>query len=422
MSFRKLHSQLIRYYIDRTKLTLPLIKYRFYDKEENNHDYEQGSSNENYFQCSPKHFGVTLATAVGATLLWNKENLPKVFPIVNAAVPTRSDGNRYKFNFIADVVEKTASAVVYIGIEDDLRSDFFTGKPVTLSNGSGFIISEDGLILTNAHVLETRRRTRVIVRLHDGSSFPATVESMDMKSDLATIRIKCNKKLPTIKLGSSNELRPGEFVIAIGSPLTLANTVTAGVVSTVHRTAPELGLRGSSMDYIQTDAAITFGNSGGPLVNLDGEAIGINSMKVAAGISFAIPIDYVKEFLKKAEAQNQKRGKGNKLDINRPDGLPRKYLGITMLTLTAEIIRELQMRNHRIPHDLRAGVLVWTVAVGSPAHASGLQPGDIVTHINGQVIESAATVYKILESISTLNITVLRGQSRLQINVKAEDN
>ncbi|XP_039279558.1 serine protease HTRA2, mitochondrial [Nilaparvata lugens] len=420
MSLRKLYSPSIRYFMNRSKSTASLINDSFYQKEKK-YNYEKESTSETYFQFRLKHIYLTFAAAAGATLLWNKkEHFPKVLPSVEAAVPNRSDGNRYKFNFIADVVEKTASAVVYIGIEDDLRSDFFTGKPVTLSNGSGFIISEDGLILTNAHVLETRRRTRVIVKLHDGSSFPATVESMDMKSDLATIRIKCNKKLPTIKLGSSHELRPGEFVIAIGSPLTLANTVTAGVVSTVHRTGPELGLRGSSMDYIQTDAAITFGNSGGPLVNLDGEAIGINSMKVAAGISFAIPIDYAKEFLKKAEAQNKR--KGNKLDINRPDGLPRKYLGITMLTLTAEIIRELQMRNHRIPHDLTFGVLVWTVAVGSPAHVSGLQPGDIVTHINGQVIESATTVYKILENISTLNITVLRGQSRLQINVKAEDN
>ncbi|KAG6464825.1 hypothetical protein O3G_MSEX014753 [Manduca sexta] len=240
----------------------------------------------------------------------------------------------------------------------------------------------------------------------DGSTHTGLVEDVDVKSDLATLRIPVNG-LPTMKLGSSADIKPGEWVVAMGSPLALSNTVTAGVVSSTQRASKELGLKDKDMVYIQTDAPITFGNSGGPLVNLDGEAIGINSMKVTSGISFAIPIDYVKEFLSKRKVKSPQVSK--------------RYLGITMLSLTPNILMELRMRNPEMPTDIENGILVWKVIIGSPAYNGGLQPGDIVTKINGKSVYSATDIYTSLENTTgTLRIDIVRGRQKLTLSITPE--
>uniref|UniRef100_A0A1Q3F965 Serine protease HTRA2, mitochondrial n=1 Tax=Culex tarsalis TaxID=7177 RepID=A0A1Q3F965_CULTA len=339
-----------------------------------------------------------------------------LFPSVAAATTFKDlKGRRAMHNFIADVVDVSAPAVVYIEIKDTRHYDFFSGQPVTISNGSGFIVEEDGLILTNAHVVISKPNAMVTVKLLDGRTFPGTVEDVDSNSDLATVRIKC-KGLPVMKLGKSAELRSGEWVVALGSPLALNNTVTAGVVSSTQRASQELGLRGKDINYIQTDAAITFGNSGGPLVNLDGEAIGINSMKVTPGISFAIPIDHAKEFLLKGADRRKAKGfSTEKIPV-------RRYMGITMLTLTAEILRELRQRSHNVPDSVRSGILVWKVIQGSPAHVGGLYPGDIITSINGREVKNSADVYELLTAKEReLNITIYRGVERLTVKVTPED-
>nr|CAD7604903.1 unnamed protein product [Timema genevievae] len=289
--------------------------------------------------------------------------------------------------------------------------DFFTGHPATASNGSGFIVHKDGLILTNAHVVIGKPHSQVQVRLHDGSVYPGVVEDVDMKSDLATIRIQ-RKDLTVMKLGSSASARPGEFVVALGSPLSLSNTITAGVISSVNRGSEELGLKGRDMGYIQTDAAITFGNSGGPLVNLDGEAIGINSMKVTAGISFAIPIDYAKEFLDASEQRSKFKGSAA--------ATKRRYMGITMLTLTPQIISEILAR-HKLPEGVTHGVLVWKVVVASPAYTAGLKPGDIVTHINNKPVKGANDIYMALEAGKPLVMMVVRENKRFEVTVIPEE-
>ncbi|XP_011871993.1 PREDICTED: serine protease HTRA2, mitochondrial-like isoform X2 [Vollenhovia emeryi] len=335
------------------------------------------------------------------------------WPAVRAISPP-SDGNRNrdKYNFIADVVEISAPAVVYIEIKDSNKIDFFTGKPMTTSHGSGFIINQDGLILTNAHVVVNKPNILVKVRLYDGSTYTGMVEHVDLQSDLATVRIN-KTNLPVMKLGCSANIRPGEFVVAIGSPLSLSNTITSGVVSSVSRQSQELGLNNKRMEYIQTDAAITFGNSGGPLVNLNGEAIGINAMKVTPGISFAIPIDYAKEFLKKAESHKKNK------DVTFREALKRRYMGITMQTLTPEILNEMQQSNEYV--NVRHGVLIWRVVIGSPAYRAGLKPGDVVTHANEKPVLDSSNIYAILEQSEKINLQIIRKDRVLYVQVKPDD-
>lgn len=390
-------------------------------------------------------YGAATLTGVGLLLLaWQRQSnarrlirmneghgmRPRVsinFPRVHAALPFGDAGDNYpskdgqnlrassRFNFIADVVENAAPAVVNIEIKG---RDPFTGAEVTVSNGSGFIVDEDGLILTNAHVVA--HRAHVHVKLHDGRSFEGRVGDLDYASDLATIQINC-KGLPTLKLGTSAGLRPGEFVVAMGSPLALSNTITAGVVSSVHREGSELGLGHKNMDYIQTDAAITFGNSGGPLVNLDGEVIGINSMKVTAGISFAIPADYAKEFLDTARKQKSRGWFGSGSAAGEAEKKRRRYIGVTMLTLTPSIVLELQQRQSDFPSGVTRGVFIWRIVVGSPAHNGGLQPGDVVTAINGQDVKSANDLYRAVENSTELRLVVMRRNKKLALTVVPQD-
>lgn len=387
-------------------------------------------------------FGLGAGICIGVTtktiyneVTANNKLLQKAYPSLHAASPLLENkplncnknvdsappdtSKKLIFNFIADAVEKVSDKVVYIDIKDSRRR--YTGKRnQSVSNGSGFIVSEDGLILTNAHVVTNRPRSSIVmVRLQNGSEYEGVVEDIDALSDLALIRIKCESLSP-VTLGKSGDLRPGEFVAALGSPLSLSNTITAGVVSSVGRASKELGLRGKDIQYIQTDATITFGNSGGPLINMEGEVIGINSMTVTSGISFAIPSDYAIDFIKRAEKKKVELAKY-------PDSVStdrRRYLGVTMLTLTQSILLELQARGtapQNIPSDVTHGIFIWRVVVGSPAYQSGLQPGDIVTHINNFEIHSSRDVYKFLEGKGDLVMIVIRNGQRYTVSVVPEE-
>ncbi|XDC56704.1 hypothetical protein R6Z07M_007886 [Ovis aries] len=314
---------------------------------------------------------------------------------------------RYKFNFIADVVEKIAPAVVHI--ELFLRHPLF-GRNVPLSSGSGFIMSEAGLIVTNAHVVSSTNtvsgRQQLRVQLQDGDTYEATIKDIDKKSDIATIKIHPKKKLPALLLGHSADLRPGEFVVAIGSPFALQNTVTTGIVSTAQRDGRELGLRDSDMDYIQTDAIINYGNSGGPLVNLDGEVIGINTLKVAAGISFAIPSDRITRFL--SEFQD-KTGKDWK----------KRFIGIRMRTITPSLVEELKASNPDFP-AVSSGIYVQEVVPNSPSQRGGIQDGDIIVKVNGRPLADSSELQEAVLTESALLLEVRRGNDDLLFSIAPE--
>ncbi|KAK6328661.1 hypothetical protein J4Q44_G00006390 [Coregonus suidteri] len=344
---------------------------------------------------------------------------------------------RHKYNFIADVVERIAPAVVHIEL---YRKMAYSKREVAVASGSGFVVSEDGQIVTNAHVVANKHRVKV--ELKSGATYDAKIKDVDEKSDIALLKIDspvrevtrgtvsglswlpCHGvsvvlefningfvlfyeiKLPVLMLGHSSDLRPGEFVVAIGSPFSLQNTVTTGIVSTTQRGGKELGLRNSEMEYIQTDAIINYGNSGGPLVNLDGEVIGINTLKVTAGISFAIPSDKIREFL--TESYNrQSRGRA---------GAKKRYIGVRMMTLTPALTKELKVRHKDFP-DITSGAYVMEVISKTPAAAGGLKEHDVIISINGQRISSATDVSTIIKKDTTLQVVVRRGNEDAIITI-----
>ncbi|KAM9361115.1 serine protease HTRA1 [Symphorus nematophorus] len=312
---------------------------------------------------------------------------------------------RYKFNFIADVVDKIVPAVVHLELFQRLP---FSSEEVSVSSGSGFVVSEDGWIITNAHVLTNKQRIKV--QLKSGSHYDATVKDVDQKMDVALIKIEPDSALPVLHLGQSSDLRPGEFVVAVGSPFSLQNTVTTGIISTTQRNGLELGFKDSDMDYIQTDAIINYGNSGGPLVNLDGDVIGINTLKVAAGISFAIPADRIREFL--AESYNRQ--------INGNPAQKKKYIGVRMLQLSPSLIRELKERVAEFP-DVTSGVYIYEVISGAAASSAGLINHDVIISINGQPVHTLQEVSEAVQSSATLSVLVRRKDKDLSLTVIPEE-
>lgn len=339
----------------------------------------------------------------------NPDNKPLTFNTTEVARHGREEESmREKFNFIDKVVRKCASSVFYLEIRDRTKRDPETGDNLITSNGSGFLISQDGWALTNAHVVLNRPQTTILAFFRNGNRYPVQVEDVDVNMDLALLKINSPEKLPALEFGEDEDVSVGEWVVALGSPLSLSNSVTVGIISSVDRPAKDLGLKNYSMTYIQTDASITFGNSGGPLVNLDGNVIGINNLRLTSGISFAIPVAYAKRFLqntmyrKSFERQDENNGK--------------HLFGMTTISVNLDIINELLRENKSIPEGLNEGLLVWKLLNGTPAQKSGLQEGDIITHVNGVPVKEPQDVYTLSKDMCSFTAEAVRNGKKITIN------
>jgi serine protease Do len=257
--------------------------------------------------------------------------------------------------------------------------------------GSGFIVSPDGFIVTNAHVVENADDIKV--RLTDKREFRAKVIGVDMRSDVAVIKVDATS-LPVVKIGDSRKLRPGEWVIAIGSPYGFANTVTAGIVSATSRDNLSQDPNMDAVPFIQTDVAVNPGNSGGPLLNMRGEVVGINSQIFSrtgafAGISFAIPIDYAY---------------GVAVQLIKSGPVTRGRIGVGIVNVTRDLADSLGLPKAQ-------GAAVGSVEDDSPAAKAGLEAGDVILRIDGHPVDCSADLSRTIRGLkpwSKVRLNVLR--------------
>ncbi|KAJ3189886.1 Serine protease htra2, mitochondrial [Gaertneriomyces sp. JEL0708] len=320
------------------------------------------------------------------------------------AAKSEKDGKCVCAGGIADAVEKCLTGVVGISVETD-ASTLLTRRSL-MSSGSGFFISEDGLILTNAHVVtDMSEGSKLTVTTSDGSQYEGYIHSLDMPSDLAVVKIKSGggRKWDVLAMSSNLHLRPGDWCVSIGSPFGLQNTVTAGIISSTHRSPLQLPESSSSdvrVEFIQTDCVIHEGSSGGPLINLNGEVIGICTQRAESeGISFAIRVDSAEALVR------QLCDKGR---------VVRPWLGCRMVTLTPSTLKQFISSHPLTPLPGSSGVLITTVFPSSPFSVAGILEGDVIASINGESVTSSQEVFKLVGLVdgSTGEGTVTVGLKR----------
>lgn len=281
----------------------------------------------------------------------------------------------------------------------DFRGQLPSKSRVQEGQASGFIVTPDGYILTNSHVVEDA--TEITVILNDGKEFAGKVVGHDPNTDIAVVKIDSNN-LPTLTLGNSDKLEPGQWVIAIGSPLELKATLTVGVVSATGRNDLSIA---RVEDFIQTDASINRGNSGGPLLNLDGEVIGINTAIAGAGftgIGFAVPSNIAKNDLE------QILSKGS---------VSRGFMGVTLQKIDKDLASAFGLDSHE-------GALIADVAKGTPAEKAGLKQGDVVVKLDKAPVTNIASLRNAIALMAPgtkVTLGILRDGKPLDINVEIGD-
>jgi Do/DeqQ family serine protease len=330
-------------------------------------------------------------------------------------------------NYVVEAVNRTGPAVVRINasrtvasnqqipqefLEDPMFRQFFGDQlrrmpreRVERGTGSGFIINKEGDIITNAHVVSGADKVTVILK--DGRQIEGKVLGSDELTDIAVVQVKPDN-LPTVSIGSSANLQPGDWAIAIGNPLGLDNTVTAGIISAIGRNSGQIGVD-KRVSFIQTDAAINPGNSGGPLLNQNGEVIGVNTAIIqgAQGLGFAIPIETAQRIAK----QIIENGK-----------VSRAYLGIQMVTVDPNVKRQVNQDTEfgiQISED--KGVLITRVVDDSPAAKAGAKRGDVIVKFNDKEILSADQVTQLVEDRAVgdkIRMEVKRAGQTVALNVE----
>lgn len=358
--------------------------------------------------------GVLLMLAVMVSVFWSQDLAARGLPDFTELVEENSSA----VVNISTTSEPTNQGSGFHGLPFDERQleqlppflqDFFRGpqspfggapraQQPARSMGSGFIVSKDGYVLTNNHVVEGA--DEVVVRLNDRREFAATIVGTDPRSDMAVLKIENGDDLPVVQIGRSKELKVGEWVFAIGSPFGFDYTVTAGIVSALGRSLPSENY----VPFIQTDVAINPGNSGGPLFNLDGEVVGINSQIYTRsggfmGVSFAIPIDDAMSVFR------QLRDKGT---------VARGWLGVLIQEVNRDLAETFGLKRPR-------GALIAEVMEGSPALAGGLQAGDIVLGYNGEEIQLSSDLPPMVGRTpvgESARLTVLREGKEISLDVE----
>lgn len=335
--------------------------------------------------------------------------LLSVLFLVFEAAPAAARGAPDSF---ADLAERLSPAVVNISTsqvldpgdmaipgvpEDSPLNEFFDefleqqqgARPQRVQSlGSGFLVDPKGIVITNNHVIDGA--DKIEVTFIDGTTLPATVRGTDPKTDLAVLEIKSDKALPYVELGDSNGLRVGDWVLAIGNPFGLGGSVTAGIVSALNRDIHA----GNYDDFIQTDAAINRGNSGGPLFDLDGRVVGVNSAIISpsgasVGIGFAVPTSTVKPIVEQILKYGETR---------------RGWIGVRIQSVTPEIAESLGL-------GVARGALVAGISPDGPASAAGIEIGDIVLAFDGRTISAMRDLPRVVaEAVigSTVDIQLFR--------------